>query len=89
MPAARRRAATAGRACRAIPEERTGSALLAASGERGSLRATVAELLPPATRIEPRPDGVERLAPAFDRFAAALAERGWIAPDLAAAAAHA
>lgn len=71
------------------PEGAHGMALLAASSERSSLRATAAELLPPPTRIEPRPDGVERLAPAFDRFAAALAERGWIAPDLAAAAAHA
>lgn len=67
------------------PEAAVGMAVLAASAG-GSLRATAAALIDPGERIDPRPDRVERFAERFGAFADALVTRGWLSPDLAAAA---
>ncbi|GAA5074433.1 FGGY-family carbohydrate kinase [Thermocatellispora tengchongensis] len=67
------------------PEAAAGMAVLAAASG-GSLTETAARMVPAGTRIEPRPDRVERFDKGFRRLVEALAERDYLSPELAARA---
>jgi sugar (pentulose or hexulose) kinase len=67
------------------PEASVGMAVLAAASG-GSLTETARDMVPPGTRIEPRPDRVERFEKSFRRLVEALADRDYLTPELAAKA---
>ncbi|MEV0395005.1 FGGY-family carbohydrate kinase [Polymorphospora rubra] len=65
----------------AQPEPAFGMAVVAAAGEK-SLAATARGMVRPGQRIDPRPDGQRRFAPAYARFVTELTRRAYLSPEL-------
>ncbi len=65
------------------PEPARGMAVLAAGAARGDIPAAARRLVRVRTTLEPDRTRTAALAPGYDDFVAALADRGWLDPDVA------